>query len=477
VSSELETQVKPADKQGVPRLATSGEPSGECRMGTLPVRPAADEQGAPRPVTGGAAAARERGPRPDLTALRMAPDDLEYRPRRGWIGWLVALAAAGAAAAWAFLAPAPFLLPRVETTTVQVVTPTEASTVLTATGYTYARERAAVGAKIIGRVVELRVDEGDQVKQGDVIAVLDSADLRAAIDQNRAALAEVKAKLADASRERGRQEKLVPAGASPQATLDAARTQEAVAAAQVGTAEARLRSSEAQLSYTVIRSPLTGVVIQKNVLVGEMVAPGGFTSQQSTGSIVRIADPRSLEVEADINESYIARLKRGQPAEIKIDAVPDRVYHGKLRQIVPTADRAKAVVLVKVTLDDADERLVPDMSTTVTFLGAGIDRAALAAKPKLFVPRSAVRQEGGAAFVFKVVNGRLRRTEVALAPASPARAASGAGAGAGATNAGGSAAAASDRVEVVSGVNGGETIVRSGVEKLEDGQKVRAAET
>jgi len=440
LSSELETQVEPADRQG-----------------------------APRPAAGGAAAAaRERAPRPDLAALRMAPDELEYRPRRRWIGWLVALAAAGGLAAWAWLAPAPFLLPRVETTTVQVVTPTEASTVLTATGYTYARDRAAVGAKIIGRVVELRVDEGDQVKQGDVIAVLDSADLRAAIDQNRAALAETRAKLADASRERARQEKLVTGGASPQATLDAARTQEAVAAAEVGTAEARLRSSEAQLSYTVIRSPLTGVVIQKNVLVGEMVAPGGFTSQQSTGAIVRIADPRSLEIEADINESYIARLKRGQPAEIKIDAVPDRVYHGKLRQIVPTADRAKAVVQVKVTVDDADERLVPDMSTTVTFLGAGIDSAALAAKPKLFVPRGAVRRDGAAAFVFKVVDGRLRQTEVALAGATTGR---------NAAAAGGSPDAAGDRVEVMSGVQGGDTIVRTGVEKLEDGRKVRVAQS
>jgi RND family efflux transporter MFP subunit len=424
----------------------------------------------------------ERGSRPDLSALRMEPGDLEYRPRRRWIGWLVALAVAGALAAWAWLAPAPFLLPRVETTAVQVVTPTEASTVLTATGYTYARERAAVGAKVIGRVVELRVDEGDRVRKGDVIAVLDSADLRAAIHQNRAALAEVRARLADAARERGRQEKLVGAGASAQATLDTARTQEAVAAAQVGTAEARLRSSEAQLSYTVIRSPLSGVVIQKYVLVGEMVAPGGFTSQQSTGAIVRIADPASLEVEADINESYIARLLRGQPAEIKVDAVPDRVYHGRLRQIVPTADRTKAVVQVKVTVDDADQRLVPDMSVTVTFLGSGVDRAALAARPKLFVPRSALREEGGATWVFKVVDGRLRRTEVALAPAPAARRAGAAGAAASragsapaaASSASGSATAA-DRVEVVSGVQGGDTIVRTGVAGLKDGQKVRVA--
>lgn len=312
------------------------------------------------------AAGEKASPTYDLAALRMDPAEVELRPRRRWLAWLLMLLAAGGGAAWAVLAPAPFLLPKVTTTTVQVVTPTEASTVLTATGYTYARLRAAVGAKIIGRVIDLRVDEGDRVRKGDVIAVLDSDDLHAAIEQNRAALAESRAHLADASRERGRQEKLQAAGVTTQADLDAARTQEAVYAAQVGTAEARLRAAQAQLSYAVIRSPLDGVVIQKNILVGEMVAPGGFTSQQSTGSIVRIADPHSLEIEADINESYIARLKIGQPAEIKIDAVPDRAYHGKLRQIVPTADRQKAVVQVKVTVDDADERLVPDMSRRLT---------------------------------------------------------------------------------------------------------------
>jgi HlyD family secretion protein len=452
--------------------------SSEPREVALPVERAAGERSATeRSATERPAAARERGPRPDLSALRMAPEDLEYRPRRRWIGWLISLAAAGALAAWAWLAPAPFLLPRVETANVQVVTPTEASTVLTATGYTYARDRAAVGAKIIGRVLEMRVDEGDRVQKGEVIAVLDSADLRAAIDQNRASLAEAKARLADASRERTRQEKLVTGGASAQAMLDAARTQEAVAAAQVGTAEARLRSSEAQLSYTVIHSPLSGVVIQKNVLVGEMVAPGGFTSQQSTGAIVRIADPRSLEVEADINESYIARLKLGQPAEIKIDAVPDQIYHGKLRQIVPTADRVKAVVQVKVTLDDADQRLVPDMSTTVTFLGLGLDRSALAAKPKLYVPRTAILQQGAAASVFKVVDGRLQRTAVTLAPvpplASAGRAAAAGAAAAAATPPAGQEGA--DRVEVTSGVQGGDTVVRAGVDRLKDGQKVRVA--
>ena len=338
-----------------------------------------------------------------------------------------------------------------------VVTPTEASTVLTATGYTYARERAAVGSRVIGRVVELRVDEGDKVKKGEIIAVLDSADLRATIEQNRAGVAEAKANLADAERELGRQDKLVKAGVTTQSTYDAALTRKNVTEAQLGTAQARLNSYVAQLDYTVIRSPLDGVVIERDVLVGEMVAPGGFTSQQSTGSIVRIANPASLEVEADINESYIARLTIGQPASIKIDAVPDRSYQGKLRQIVPTADRQKAVVKVKVTIEDADRRLVPDMSSTVTFLGSKIDRAALDAKPKLFVPREAVRKEGATSYVFVVRDDKLERTEVTVHE-EPAG-----------TTKGGEA----KPLEVLSGLKGAETIVRTGVETLKDGQKVR----
>lgn len=398
--------------------------------------------------------------RPDLSALRMERDELEYRPRRRWIGWLVALLLLGGAAAWVFLKPAPFLLPKVQTTTAQVVTPTEASTVLTATGYTYARERAAVGSRVIGRVVELKVDEGDKVRKGDVIAVLDSADLRASIQETEAQIVEAQARLANAEREEQRQSKLVQEGVITASSYDAARTARDVARAQVGTVEARLRSLRAQLDYTVIRSPLTGVVIDRNVEVGEMVAPGGFTSQQSTGAIVRIADPSSLEVEADINESYIARLKPGQPASIKIDAVPDREYHGKLRQVVPTADRQKAVVQVKVTVDDTDERLVPDMSSTVTFLEAETARQEVReAKPKIYVPKDAVLSTGGTSVVFRVEDGVLKRTEIQVATPAP-----------------GAPGDKGDRVEVTSGLSGGETIVRTGVTGLKDGQRVRIAE-
>jgi RND family efflux transporter MFP subunit len=390
--------------------------------------------------------------RPDLSVLRMGPEVRELPQRRRWPWLLLLLALAVAAAAWAWLAPAPFLLPKVETATVQVVTQAEASTVLTASGYTYARNRAAVGSRIIGRILDLRVDEGDRVRKGDVIAVLDSGDLQASVREMEADLEEKLASLADASREQARQSRLAAAGVTAQADKDSAATRLAISQAQVGTARARLEAARAQLAYTVIRSPLSGVVVQRNSEVGEMVAPGGFTTQQSTGAIVRIADPASLEVEADINESYIARVQIGQPASIVIDAVPGRQYHGRLRQIVPTADRQKAVVGVKVTVDDADQRLVPDMSTTVTFLAAKVDEATQAAKARLFVASAAVEKKDGKAWVFRVEDNRVRRVEVRLGEERK------------------------DQWEILSGLGGGETVVRGGLEKLRDGQRVRKAE-
>ncbi len=393
--------------------------------------------------------------RPDLSALRMDRAAYEAPPRRH-LGWVILVLLLGGIGAWVWLAPAPFLLPKVETTTVQVVTPTEASTVLTATGYTYAKDRAAVGSRVIGRVVELKVDEGDRIKKGDTIAILDSADLRAQIDQAKARLAEAEARQADADRENGRQQRLVAEGVVTRSAADSAATALAIAKAQVETARAALRAGVAQLEYTVIKAPLSGVVIERNVEVGEMVAPGGFTSQQSTGAIVRIAGLNSLEVEADVNESYIARIKPGQTAEIKIDAVPDRKYTGHLRQIVPTADRQRAVVQVKVTIDDADERLVPDMSSTVTFLNDGAAQKVGEQKPRVYVPKSAVGRSGVTAYVFKVKDGRLARLDITgveeAVDGKP-----------------------TDRFEVTSGLSGGETIVKNAVDKLADGQKVRLA--
>jgi len=395
-------------------------------------------------------------PRPDLSILR-DDDEYEYRPRRGrFIKWgIVLLLVAAAVFAFYRVPPdqyVPFLMPEVETTTVQRLTPEQASTVLTATGYTYARVRAAVGAKITGRITELHVDEGDSVALGDLIAVLDSEDLEAAVRRAEAALIESTARLADAVREENRQRRVVEAGVAPSADLDAAITTLQVARAQVGTARASLDSVRAQLEYTVIRSPVNGVVIERTVEVGEMVAPGGFTSQQSTGALVRIADPTSLEVEADINESFIARIQLGQPATIKVDAVPDHEYHGTLRQIVPTADRQRAVVQVKVTIDDRDARLVPDMSCSVTFLQEGVDETVLQADPKILVAAEAIANDGGGDYVLLLREGRLERLAIELGLEQDG-----------------------NQFEVLSGLRGGEVVVRSPTPELTPGLRVREA--
>lgn len=363
--------------------------------------------------------------------------------------WLVLLAAA-ALFAVVGIPRLPWMAPEIEAATVRVLTPGEASRVLTATGYTYARERASVGAKIIGRVERLLVDEGDRVERGDTIAVLDSDDLVAALRQRRAALLEARANQADAQRQEARFARLLAENAIAQAEYDAESTRLEVADAQVAVAEASLANARARLQYAVITAPIPGVIIERRIEVGEMVAPGGFTTQQATGAIVRIANPESLEVEADINESYISRLSLGQPAVIRVDAVPGREYHGSLRQIVPTADRQRAVVEVKVTIDDRDDRILPDMSCNVAFLEEDAGEGSAAAGQAMVVaPKASVLQDADGPHVFLVVDDRVRRTAVELGEE------------------------VGDDVEIRSGLSGGERVAVTGVAGLEDGRRVR----
>jgi RND family efflux transporter MFP subunit len=342
-----------------------------------------------------------------------------------------------------------WFLPEVDTVTARLVTRAEASSVLTATGYTYARERAAVGAKIIGRVERLHVDEGDRVKTGDTIAVLESDDLVAALRQRQAELLQARATQADSRRGEARFERLLEAKAISQAEYDAQATRLEVANAQVALAEANLANTRARLSYAVITAPIPGVVIERRVEVGEMVAPGGFTTQQATGAIVRIANLETLEVEADINEGYLSRLSLEQPAIIRVDAVPGREYHGRLRQIVPTADRQRAVVGVKVTVEDRDEQLLPDMSVNVTFLAPDGDSAVDGAR--VIVPADVVRVDEAGEHVLRVVGGRLRRIAVES----------------------GEVEAEDGSVVVLSGLQGGEVLVRGDTGGMVDGARVR----
>ncbi|MEJ2311802.1 MAG: efflux RND transporter periplasmic adaptor subunit [Gemmatimonadales bacterium] len=391
---------------------------------------------------------------PDLSVLRMEREGAANKPveagrsRRLLVG-LVVLAAAAIFAVVA-VPRLPWIAPEIEAATVRVLTPGEASQVLTATGYTYARERASVGAKIIGRVERLLVDEGDRVRRGDTIAVLDSDDLVAELQQRRAALLEARANLADAQRQESRFARLLAEKAIAQAEYDAEATRLEVMEAHVAVAEANLANARARLQYAVIRAPIPGVVIERRIEVGEMVAPGGFTTQQATGAIVRIANPESLEVEADINESYISRLSLGQPSVIRVDAVPGREYRGRLRQIVPTADRQRAVVQVKVTIDDRDDRLLPDMSCNVTFLEEESQAESTAVGgPMVVAPQASVLQDADGSHVYVLVDDRVRRIAVELGEE------------------------VGDDVEIRSGLSGGERVAVTGFAGLEDGRRVR----
>lgn len=334
---------------------------------------------------------------------------------------------------------------------------------ITANGYVVARTKASVSSKIAGRLEYLGVDEGSQVVKDEVIARLENQDYRAAVAQARARLSSARAGLEEATAQRdqlrrdsARIEALTGQDyASRQEAEDVftglatARARVGVQAAQIEVAAAGLGVAEANLENTLIRAPFDGTVLRKDAEVGEVVAPsvgGGFTR----GAVVTMADLKSLEVEVDVNEAYIAQIRDEQPARIILDAYPDTTYRGSVRQIVPTADRQRATVLVKVTILDADARILPEMGARVDFL-AEADSSGGDTESRVFVPASAVFDEAGEAIVWVVRDGQAFRTPVDAGPVS------------------------GDRREVRSGLSGGEQVVTGGVERLSDGARVRVS--
>jgi HlyD family secretion protein len=320
--------------------------------------------------------------------------------------------------------------------------------VLTASGYVVARREAIVSSKIQGRLSELRVEEGSVVRTGDMLARLESNDLLASVERAKAqvqqseaqvtsAQAQVRradADLAEARRQLGVAERLSGEKLLPVDSLDAARSRVALMEAAVGQARAdleraaaartqstaELNVTQAQLQNTIIKAPFAGTVVRKMAEVGESVAPipPGVNISTASGAIVALADLATLEMEADVSEANVARLREGQPAEVTVEAFPDKRYKAVLRQIIPTADRTKATVLTKVTLLDKDKDLKPEMSAKVTFLEA--DAAAHGeatadappAKPVILVPQGVVVTRAGGQKVFEVVDGKAQMRSV-----------------------------------------------------------------
>jgi HlyD family secretion protein len=339
------------------------------------------------------------------------------------------------------------------------------ATSVTANGYVVARTRASVSAKLAGRIAELRVSEGSKLRQGEVIARLENADYQAQLAQAQAALASARAELLEAKAERdvlAREERRLRAirEQNPELVseqdIDAAASKTTQAAARADASQARIQSAEAgrrfalaNLENTVIRAPFTGTVLRKEAEVGEVVAPsvgGGLTR----GAVVTMADMSTLEVEVDVNEAYIGRIQGRQPARITLDAYPDTAFRGEVRQVVPTADRQRATVQVKVSILDRDSRILPEMGARVDFLGDTVRSATGPSGPPRFrVPAAAVREVGGQAVVWLVRNGRLESRTVDAGPVS------------------------GGYREIRSGLSGGELLLVEGVESPRPGMRVK----
>jgi HlyD family secretion protein len=415
----------------------------------------------------------------ELASLRL---DDEPRPsRRGvWIGLTAALLLAiGGALAWR--ARTAFAATEVETTrpVIEQSGGSTGSPLLTASGYLVARRKAVVSAKIQGRLAELRVEEGSRVRENEILARLESEDYEAQVQRARAQVQQAEAQiaashasmrraeadLAEARRQVGVNERLSREQILPQDTLDASRSRVSVLEAailQVRADEQRARASalqsqadlhysEALLQNTVIRAPFTGVVVKKMAEVGESVAPipPGVNLSTSSGAIVALADLETLEVEVDVAEANVSKLIDGQPAEVQVEAFPDKRYKAQLRQVIPTADRTKATVMVKVTILDKDPDLKPEMSAKATFIEPSVPADPQApVRTTILVPPGAVVTRDGTAHVFEVVDGTARRV-----PITPGT-------------------ARQDRVVVSAGLTGGETLVLNPPAGLQDGDRV-----
>jgi HlyD family secretion protein len=411
----------------------------------------------------------------DLSKLRINRDDPPPAVKRalGRVLWLTAAAAL-------IIAVVVVIGRRGGTVPVQVVTVAtttggsgaagggSGSVAVVANGYVVARTKAAVSAKIPGRLAVLNVSEGSRVEKGAIIARLDNADYAAAVGQAEAGVASAKATLIEAQSDRDQMQRDYvrvrdihaqnPNLVSPQDVENAdSRARQADArfgaqSARVDAAAAALRVAQANLENTYVRAPFSGTVLRKEAEVGEVVAPsvgGGLTR----GAVVTMADLATLEVEVDVNEAYIARIHSDQQARITLDAYPDTAFRGAVRQIIPTADRQRATVQVKVSILDRDPRILTEMGAKVEFLEAPRPVAAGAAQPveraRIIVPAEAVRSENGRDVVWIVRDGRLQRRDVDAGPVS------------------------GNFREIRAGLSGGEQLLVGGVETPKEGQRVR----
>ncbi len=350
----------------------------------------------------------------------------------------------------------------IESGSVSQVFPTQSFTLLNASGYVVAQRKAAVASKTTGRLEWIGVEEGSVVKSGQIIARLENRDLQSIVQQgvaslqnSRALLAQARAELADAEQSYKRQQELLKQGIVSRSEFDIAEARFKRAAAGTRASEAgisgsgaSLRGARINLDYSLIRAPFDAVVLTKNADVGDIITPLGAAAN-AKAAVVTIADLTSLEVEADVSESNLAQVKKGQPCEIVLDALPGARFRGVVHTVVPTADRTKASVMVKVRFVDTDSRILPEMSAKVAFL----EREAVKAdqQPRIAVNPAAIVSTGGREGVYRVKAERVEFVPVKRG------------------------AKLGDLVEV-SGVKSGDKVALKPLDKLKDGSKISLPE-
>jgi RND family efflux transporter MFP subunit len=402
----------------------------------------------------------------DLSALRIEREPLNPGGGR-WVKWVVLLVFFGAAGGGAW-----YWLTRERPVQVEVATVTERAagtqaSVLNASGYVTARRRATVSSKVTGKVIEVNVEEGMAVREGQVLARLDDSTLQSALKFYRAQLEAAKRQIpeSDVRLEQARvmlrrQEQLRKEGLNTPSDIDNATAEVdsliariASAQEQVTVAETQIAMQQTAIDDTVIRAPFSGVAISKDAQAGEMVSPvsagGGFT-RTGIGTIV---DMKSLEIEVDVNESYISRVRTGQPVTAVLDAYPDWQIAAHVITMVPTADRQKATVLVRIGFEQLDPRILPDMGVKVTFLreadaSSTAASANATAQAVTLVPQGAVKTDNGSTVVFVVRDQTVERRAVKI----------------GGTD--------GDRVEVLAGLKGGDRVVLSPPAELVAGKEI-----
>lgn len=400
----------------------------------------------------------------DLSQLKIDKSAVTYRPKRRkkliyWVAAFILIAVIIILCLTGFLTPAV----DVDVTNVTQLYPSQTFTVLNASGYVVAQRKAAVASKVTGRLVSISVEEGSRVRAGEIIAQLENDDVFASKQEAEANmkvayhnLEQAKAELTDASLYFNRVKNLLEQDFVSKSEYDAAEARYKKALALVEASEASVKAAKAalevarvSLDYTFIRAPFDAVVLTKNADIGDIVSPFSAAAN-AKAAVVTIADMNSLQVEVDVSESNIQNVKIGQPCEIQLDALPDSRFRGKVHMIVPTADRTKATVLVKVSFIDRDKRILPEMSAKVAFLSREVKLEEQ--KPFTAINKDAVITINGKSYLYLIVEDRVKKTFINIGSKH------------------------GEMTEILNGVKAGDRVVLRPLNKMRDGLRIKIKE-